>query len=310
MSIDMPTHVSDPEARADVGVIGGSGFATFLRDATPISVYTPFGEPSDPPLVGEVAGRRVAFLPRHGRDHALPPHRVNYRANLWALRALGVRQVVAASAVGSLLAEQGPGTVVVPDQLIDRTTGRPRTIYERADGVVHVGFAEPYCPTVRAALLASRRASEHTAGGEDTTDAGAADGPAAATDPGASTRDSGTLVVIDGPRFSTRAESAANRAAGGTLVGMTSMPEAAIARELAMCLGLVALVTDLDAGVGPDDAATHTGVFDALAAHRPRMRAVVEGAIERLPEPVDDTQATCGCRRALDGIRLPFPLPS
>lgn len=297
MSIDMPTHVSDPGARADVGVIGGSGFSTFLHDATPVSVYTPFGEPSDPVLVGELAGRRVAFLPRHGREHRLPPHRVNYRANLWALRALGVRQVVAASAVGSLVPEHGPGTVVVPDQLLDRTTGRPRTIYERAEGVVHVGFADPYCPHVRAALIGANPAPGRP-------------GETAAGSPAPEVHDGGTLVVIDGPRFSTRAESAANRAAGGTLVGMTSMPEAAIARELALCLGLVTLVTDLDAGVGPDDAVTHQGVLDVFAANMPRMKAVVESAIAALPDAVDDAHATCGCRRALDGIRLPFPLPS
>ena len=163
-------------SRADVAVIGGSGFYSFLEDPEDVVVPTPYGEPSAPVSVGEVGGRRVAFLPRHGRGHEYPPHRINYRANLWALRSLGVRQVLAPCAVGGLRSEVAPGDLVVPDQLVDRTSGRERTYVER--GAVHLPFADPYCPRLSAALAEP-----------------------------AGVRRGGTMVVIDGPRFSTRAES-------------------------------------------------------------------------------------------------------
>jgi 5'-methylthioadenosine phosphorylase len=148
----MTTHVTGP-ATAEVGVIGGSGFYHLLADAEPVTVHTPYGDPSDAVSIGTVAGRRVAFLLRHGAGHSLPPHRSNYRANLWALRSLGVRQVPAPCAVGSLRRELGPGSVVVPDQLVDRTNDRVQTYYER--GAVHVSFADPYCAASRTAALGS-----------------------------------------------------------------------------------------------------------------------------------------------------------
>src|SRR3954454_5485099 len=151
------TTVEDPEDRAEIGVIGGSGFYSFLENAHEGAVETPFGPPSEGPLVGEMAGRRIAFLPRHGRDHRFPPHRVNYRANLWALRAVGVRQVLAPSAVGSLQPEVGPGAVVLPDQVVDRTWGREHTVYDCVGPVVHVSMADPYCPRGRRAVLEAGR---------------------------------------------------------------------------------------------------------------------------------------------------------
>src|SRR5579864_4677424 len=137
--------MTDSSAAASIGVIGGSGFYEFFSSADEVTVPTPYGPASDPVMVGEVAGRRVAFLPRHGRDHRFPPHRIPYRANLWALRSLGVRQVLAPSAVGALTPSYGPGTLVIPDQLVDRTSGRRQTFYD-AGGAVHVAFADPYCP--------------------------------------------------------------------------------------------------------------------------------------------------------------------
>jgi 5'-methylthioadenosine phosphorylase len=167
-------------AQATVGVIGGSGFYEFLDDATEVAVPTPFGAPSDALTIGTVAGRQVAFLPRHGKDHRFPPHRIPYLANLWALRSVGVRQVLAPSAVGSLTLTHGPGTLVIPDQHVDRTTARSQTYYAEG-GAVHVQFADPYCPVGRSVAVASAAAS------------------------GWQAVPSGTLVVIDGPRFSTRA---------------------------------------------------------------------------------------------------------
>jgi 5'-methylthioadenosine phosphorylase len=270
---------------AEIGIIGGSGFYEFLANPTSVVVDTPFGEPSAPLALGEVAGRRVAFVPRHGQQHQFPPHRVNYRANLWALRSVGVRQVLAPAAVGSLRPELGPGTFVVPDQVIDRTWGRAHTAYDEVGAVVHIGFADPYCPRGRAAILG--------AGDADLTPV-----------------DGGTLVVINGPRFSTKAESRMNVALGGTVVGMTGMPEASVARDLAMCYSTVCLVTDHDAGVDGGEAVSHHEVLAQFAANIDRMKDLLARAIGALPthEP-DDAAATCTCRHALDGQPLPFELP-
>ncbi len=268
------------EPQAEIGVIGGSGFYSWIDDAREVPVSTPFGAPSDAPMVGEVAGRRVAFIPRHGRDHRFPPHRVNYRANLWALRALGVRQVIGPCAVGSMHAELGPGSLVVPDQVIDRTWGRGHTVYDEPGPVVHVSFADPYCPRGRAAMI---------------------DAAAAA---GWSARPSGTLVVINGPRFSTRAESRRHAAGGGDIVGMTGMPEASIARELALCYTSACLVTDLDAGFEDGAGVTHAEVFAEFGRSVERLKAVLLEVVTRLPE-----DAGCSCHHALDGLSLPFELP-
>lgn len=265
---------------ADVGVLGGSGFYSWLDDAREVPVDTPFGPPSDPPVVGEVAGRRVAFLPRHGRDHRFPPHRVNYRANLWALRSLGVRQVLGPCAVGSMDPALGPGSLAVPDQLVDRTWGREHTVYDAPGTVVHVSLADPYCARGRAAAGSA---------------AAAAGWPA---------RDGGTLVVINGPRFSTRAESRANAAAGADLVGMTGAPEAGIARELALCYTSIAVVTDLDAGVEQGDGVTHAEVMAVFGRSVERLKALLVDVAAALP-----TDDACPCRRAVDGLRLPFELP-
>ncbi|MCO1599482.1 S-methyl-5'-thioadenosine phosphorylase [Micromonospora sp. RHAY321] len=262
---------------ADLAVIGGSGLYALL-DGTAHELDTPYGPPSDAVTIAEVAGRRVAFLPRHGRDHRYPPHLIPYRANLWALRSLGVRQVLAPCAVGGLRPELGPGTFVVPDQLIDRTSGRAQTYYDR--GAVHVPFADPYCPSGRRALLTA-------AAGRDVT---AVDG--------------GTVVVVEGPRFSTRAESRWFASLGGMVVNMTGHPEAVLARELALCYSSIALITDLDAGLRAGESVTQSEVFRVFAANTDRLRAVLLDALAALPAVQD-----CVCGRALDGITLPFPLP-
>src|SRR3954463_6641865 len=171
---------TDADALAEIGVIGGSGFYEFLAHVVEAPVTTPSGAPSETPVIADVAGRRVAFIPRPGKDHRYPPHLIPYRANMWALRSLGVRQVIAPCAVGGLRADLGPGSLVVPDQLVDRTSGRPQTFYDA--GAVHVSFADPYCPTGRAAAAKVAR------------------------DDGWPVTDGGTMVVIEGPRFSTRAE--------------------------------------------------------------------------------------------------------
>jgi 5'-methylthioadenosine phosphorylase len=264
---------------ASIGVIGGSGFYEFLDSAEEVSIETPFGAPSDPLVIGEVAGRRVAFIPRHGRDHRFPPHRIPYRANLWALRSVGVRQVLAPTAVGSLTAAHGPGALVVPDQVVDRTRGRDATFYD-AGGAVHVQFADPYCPVGRATAIKAAAS--------------------AGWEPGSA----GTLVVIDGPRFSTRAESRWYAAQGWTIIGMTGQPEAGLARELALCYTPIALVTDTDAGVEEGEGVTHAEVFRIFAENVVRLRELLLQVISSLPEDRD-----CPCPQALDGLSIPMELP-
>ena len=265
--------------QASIGVVGGSGFYEFLENAEEIKIDTPYGPPSEPVAVGEVAGRQVAFLPRHGRDHRFPPHKIPYRANMWALRALGVRRVIAPTAVGSLTPSYGPSTLVIPDQLVDRTRNRAQTYYD--EGACHVPFADPYCPFVRATAIESAR----SAGWVPVED--------------------GTLVVIEGPRFSSRAESLWFAAQGWTLVGMTGHPEAVLARELAVCYAPLALVTDLDAGLEEGEGVTQAEVFEVFGANITRLRDLVAQIIGALPADREDDL----CARALDGINLPFTLP-
>ncbi|EWT01533.1 Purine nucleoside phosphorylase [Intrasporangium oryzae NRRL B-24470] len=276
---------SAPAARAEIGVIGGSGLYDFLDDYETVDLDTPFGRPSDPLVIGEVEGRSVAFVARHGKGHRFPPHRVNYRANVWALRAVGVRQILSPCAVGSLQVDNGPGTVVVPDQVVDRTWGRGHTIFEGEGPVVHIGFADPFCPNGRQVAVDAARLAGLDAVSE------------------------GTLVVVNGPRFSSRAESLMHQQAGWSIVGMTAMPEATLARELAMCFTTIAMVTDLDAGVEGGDAVSHEEVLRVFAANVERLKGLLRDAIGQMPAHEDDATATCPCRRSLDGIELPFQLP-
>ncbi|KUL44170.1 purine nucleoside phosphorylase [Streptomyces violaceusniger] len=275
--------------QADIGVIGGSGFYTFLDDVTEITVETPYGAPSDSLVLGDIERRRVAFLPRHGREHHLPPHRINYRANLWALRSLGVRQVFGPCAVGGLQPEYGPGTLLVPDQLVDRTKARTQTYFDgeplpdgRIPNVVHTTFADPYCPVGRNAAVAAARGR------------------------GWEPVDGGTMCVIEGPRFSTRAESRWHAAQGWSVVGMTGHPEAVLARELGLCYTSLTLVTDLDAGVETGEGVTHTEVLKVFGENVGRLREVLFDAVGKLPE---SSARDCLCTHAHDGWDLGIELP-
>jgi 5'-methylthioadenosine phosphorylase len=257
-------------ALADLAVIGGSGLYALLSDAEEHRPDTPYGRPSDPITVAAVDGRRVAFLPRHGRNHQFPPHRIPYRANIWALHELGVQQIVAPCAVGGLRPELIAGTFVVPDQLIDRTSGRAQTFYD--DRAVHVNFADPYCPT-------GRRVAKEAAEGRSIT------------------THEGTMVVVEGPRFSTRAESRWYASMGGAVINMTGHPEAVLARELAICYTPIALVTDLDAGVEGDHGVTQEEVFRVFGENTERLRGLLFDVLAALPKERD-----CPCSRALDEL--------
>jgi len=263
---------------AEIGIFGGTGFYSFAEEVTDVDVQTPYGPPSAPLAVGEVAGRRVAFLARHGRRHELPAHKVNYRANLWAMRRLGVSRLLGPCAVGSLRAEIRPGDFVVCDQLVDRTRARADTFF---DGplVNSVSFADPYCPELRAVVAAAGESE------------------------GIVVHRAGTVVVIQGPRFSTRAESRWFASAGWDVVNMTQYPEALLARELGICYSGIALVTDYDAGVeGADHAAvTMEEVLRVLAGNVEAVRAVLHAAVALIPP-----RPTCGCAdQALDPGSFP-----
>lgn len=241
---------------ADVGVFGGSGFYRFLDDVTEIRVDTPYGPTAAPVSIGTVGDRRVAFLPRHGAHHEFPPHNAPYRANVWAMRALGVVNVFGPCASGSLQAHVEPGTFVVPDQLVDRTWGRPDTFF---DGPLthHISFADPYDPDLRRIAVEACRAE------------------------GVTVHDGGTVVVVQGPRFSTRAESRWYGAQGWEVVNMTQHPEAALCREAGLRYAAIALITDFDAGLEGTGvpAVTHEQVFAFFESNVETVRRVLFRAL-------------------------------
>jgi 5'-methylthioadenosine phosphorylase len=262
---------------AEIGVIGGSGFYGFAEsDVEEIELSTPFGVPSDKIAVFSVAGKTIAFVPRHGKQHSIPPHKINYRANLWAMRELGVNRIISASAVGSLKRDIAPGDFVINDQFVDLTKGRPDTFYEDAP-VTHVSTARPYCPQLRSIAIDATEICGVTAHG------------------------TGTVVTIQGPRFSTSAESRWFSSNGWDIIGMTQCPEVALARELALCYCGISLVTDYDAGVTVENAvpveASH--VYEVLRANVAHVKRVIHRVIADIPNI-----RACACADALNHAQL------
>jgi 5'-methylthioadenosine phosphorylase len=267
-----------PPGPATVGVFGGSGFYRFLDDVEQVEVDTPYGPPSDRVALGTVAGSRVAFLPRHGARHTLPPAAINYRANLWAMRHLGVTRVISPSSCGSLRRDLAPGDLVLTDQFVDRTWGRADTYYATGPEVAHVSAADPYCPELRGLVAGTAR------------------------EQGLTVHERGTVVVIQGPRFSSRAESRWYAGQGWDVVNMTQYPEVILARELELCFVNLALVTDYDAGLEDDPAVAAVSVVDVervLAENTDRLRRLLLALIPRIPEP-----RGCGCGGAMRGAVL------
>jgi 5'-methylthioadenosine phosphorylase len=260
---------------AEVGVFGGSGFYSFLDDVEEVEVETPYGTPSAPFAVGEVGGIRVAFLPRHGRDHELPPHEIPYRANLWAMKELGVRRVIGPNASGALKAELRLGEFVVCDQFVDRTSGREETFYDGPE-TTHVSAADPYCPELRALLVETAR------------------------ELGIPVRDGGTVVVIQGPRFSTRAESRWFQEMGWDTINMTAYPEGYLARELELCYANISMVTDHDVGVEGAEPVSHEQVVTVFNENNERLRELLFAVIPRIPPQ----QPGHLCATALAGARF------
>lgn len=251
-----------PKATAEIGVFGGSGFYSLLDNAEELWIETPYGQPSDKVTVGTIANRRVAFLPRHGRNHNLPPHMINYRANVWAMKALGVKNLIGPCASGSLQSNISPGDFVVCDQFVDRTTGRKDTFY---DGPIttHVAMAEPYCPVLRKIAIETAR------------------------EMGIVVHGSGTVVVIQGPRFSTKAESKWFSSMGWEVINMTQYPECYLARELGMSYAMIALITDYDVGLEGDPnikPVTHEDVIRVFNENNHKLRELLHRMIPRIPE--------------------------
>ncbi|MCG2909441.1 MAG: S-methyl-5'-thioadenosine phosphorylase [Stygiolobus sp.] len=255
--------------KASIAIIGGSGLydPKILENVKEIKIYTPYGEPSDYITIGEVKGKKVAFLPRHGRGHRIPPHKINYRANIWALKELGVKWVISVSAVGSLRLDYKPGDFVIPDQFIDMTKGRQYTFFD-GPVVAHVSMADPFCNHLRKLIIQS------------------------AKDLGITVHESGTYICIEGPRFSTRAESKVwKEVFKADIIGMTLVPEVNLACGAQMCYATIGMVTDYD--VFADIPVTAEEVTRVMSENTEKARRLLYEVISRLPDKPDDRECSC-----------------
>jgi 5'-methylthioadenosine phosphorylase len=260
------------DASAQVGIIGGSGLYEMegFEDAREVRLETPFGPPSDALMVGRLEGRTVAFLPRHGRGHRISPSELNFRANIFAMKLLGAERILSVSAVGSLKEKYAPLDMVVPDQLVDRTRRRESTFFGRGL-VAHVAFADPFCGELRQLLGAACREA------------------------GATAHEGGTYLCIEGPQFSTRAESELYRSWGMDVIGMTNLQEAKLAREAEICYVTLAMVTDYDCWHPDHDSVTVAQVVQNLQKNAETAKAVLRAALRRLPRE----RRACACGEAL-----------
>jgi len=264
--------------KAEIGIFGGSGFYQFGDQVEEIWVNTPYGAPSDKIAITTIHGRKVAFLPRHGKDHHIPPSKINYRANLWAMKSLGVTQVIGPCAAGSLKKEIKPGDFVVVDQFVNRTWGREDTFFAGPQ-VTHVSAADPYCPVMRQVAIDACKAE------------------------GISVHEKGTVVVIQGPRFSTRAESKEYQRNNWDVINMTQYPEAILARELEICYANISLITDYDAGLegNPDiEPVSHEMVIKVFDENLDNLREIL---IDMIKE-IEPDKRQCICSDALKTARL------
>jgi 5'-methylthioadenosine phosphorylase len=261
---------------AEVGIIGGSGFYSLIEDAESVEIETAYGKPSDKVSIGMIGGRKVAFIPRHGSSHTIPPHKVPYRANIEAFNSLGVTRVISTAACGSLKREFRTGQVVFFDQFVNMTSGREDTFFDRGE-VAHVSTADPYCSDLRAS------ASE------------------AATGLGFEHKDNCCVVVVNGPRFSTKAESNMFIKQGFDLINMTQYPEAALVRERAMCYLGIGIITDYDSGVAQEGVppSDYSEMLKTFSQNVSKVKSILASVIKDLP-----AERKCNCRNALDGARV------
>jgi 5'-methylthioadenosine phosphorylase len=271
---DEATTMMERQQLAEIGVFGGSGFYSLMEKVEHREISTPYGHPSAPIAIGEIGGRRVAFLPRHGHGHRYPAHAINYRANVWAMWSIGVQRIIGPCAAGSLQPHVRPGDFVVCDQFVDRTRNRADTFYD-GPVTVHISSADPYCPALRELAIATGR------------------------ELGVTVHERGTVVVIQGPRFSTRAESRWFSSMGWEVINMTQYPECILARELEMCYVNISLITDWDVGLeGQPDVHPVTAevVFRVFKENNERVRELIFRLIPRIP-----AERTCPCATALKG---------
>lgn len=261
---------------AEIGVFGGSGFYSFLENVEEIKVETPYGPTSDNIMLGKIAGKKVAFLPRHGRNHTILPHLVNYRANVWAMKSLGVKRVISPCAAGSLQKHVKPGDFVICDQFVNFTQGRKDTFFE-GPIVTHVSPADPYCPELR--KIAVEAANEN----------------------GITVHETGTILAINGPRFSTKAESKFYTSQGWEVINMTQYPEVYLVKELDMCPVNISLITDYDAGlVGDVPPVTHAEVMKVFTDNNEKLRKLLFSMIEKIPAE----REVCQCEHTLKNSRV------
>ncbi|WP_447969586.1 S-methyl-5'-thioadenosine phosphorylase [Nitrospira sp. M1] len=272
------------KSQADIAVIGGSGLYSMdgLQRVRDVQVKTPFGRPSDRIILGVLEGRRVAFLARHGREHKISPTSINYRANIYALKSLGVSQVLSISAVGSMKETIKPGDLVLPDQFIDRTTQRSSTFFDQGL-VAHVSFADPICSTLSSTL---GKASKEV---------------------GSTVHFGGTYVCIEGPQFSTKAESKLYRQWGVDIIGMTNIPEAKLAREAELCYATLALVTDFDCWHETEEAVSVGAILEIMHKNVEVAQQVLKASIRLAPDT-----PSCSCQTALEHalVTAPKSIPS
>lgn len=270
--------------QAKIGVIGGSGLYKMegMTEIEEVNVETPFGQPSDTITIGKVEGVPMAFLPRHGRGHRLSPSEVNSRANIWALKSLGVEWVISVSAVGSLRENVAPRDLLIPDQIFDRTKSRVNSFFE-GGVVVHCTFAEPFCSDLRSLVLESAYELE-----------------------GVRVHESGTYVCMEGPLFSTKAESNVYRKLGMDIIGMTALPEAKLAREAELCYATIACITDYDCWHEEEETVTVEMVINNLSANVANAQRILRSLAQKLP--ADRTQQQCGCAEALTNAIMTSPV--
>ncbi len=254
------------EKRAEIGIFGGSGFYKFLEDIEEVYIDTPYGKTSDALMLGEIAGKKVAFMPRHGRNHTIAPHQVNYRANVWAMKKIGCKRVISPCAAGSLQKHVKPGDIVFCDQYVDKTHSRKDTFFDNGD-IQHISGAEPYCPQLRKVAIECGK------------------------ELGYSIHEKGTVVVIQGPRFNTKAESTFLTNQGWEVINMTQYPEAHLVKELNMCPLNISLITDYDAGLVADcEPVSHEAVMQVFAENISKLQKLLFLIVEKI-----DTNKDCNC---------------
>ncbi len=262
---------------AEIGIIGGSGLYSLLENPSETEITTKYGKPSSPVSVGEIEGRKVAFIARHGKKHTIPPHKVPYRANIEAFAQLGVTRVITTNAVGSFVKAYRPGDFVFMDQFVNMTHGREDTFYDK-DEVVHISTAHPYCDALRKHAIDVAKKQNIPFHG------------------------TGTIVVVNGPRFSTKAESMLFRTMGAQVINMTQYPEVVLAREREMCYSGIGMVTDYDAGLEGENGiapVSHAEVAMTFANNVEKVKKLIYGLIPEVPR-----ERTCACKEALKGAKI------